>query len=352
MFQERDDLQRQITAYQNDRDQIINTLNVKHQESISYYSEVERLSSLVAELTEHKEKLDRNYSNLTAQYEDKQKSLVKALNELANYKQRLAESERYFSDAQEKLRNEKEGSGTVDQLPITFPPNMEIPNITALKQSYESALAERDERLAELGRLSDKNEQLLHEKEQQLNAKEQEMSRLMVKLHLAEANVSAKESELSSLRKQCENLTFQLQGLTDERTELTNELDELHKRCDSQMADVQLIRQANNSMTVAVSNKDLEIATLKEKVKSLESVVQQHSENAADGGHAETEHLLREIEMLKNQGQLLQQDRDHLYLAIHQFQAENTELKNEVRTVNLILSVFLISVHHMKLCSC
>src|SRR6218665_565097 len=340
LIQERDDLQRQVTAYQNDRDQIINTLNVKHEESMSYYSEVERLSSLMSEVTEHKETLERNYSNLTLQYEDKQKSLVKALNELANYKQRLAESERCFSDVQGKLRNEMDGSSMMmDQSPNTFPPTLETPNIAALKQNYETALAERDERIAELGQLLDKNGQLLYEKEQQLNSKEQEMTRLMVKLHLAEANVSTKESELSSLRKQSDNLTFQLQGLTDERTELTNELDELRKRNEGLTADVQVIRQASNAMTVAVSNKDLEIATLTDKVKSLESVVQQRGENEVDGGHAEVEHLMREIETLRNQGQLLQQDRDRLYLAIHQFQAENTELKNEVHMVNVIQSV-------------
>lgn len=323
-----------MAAYQNDREQIISTLQVKHQESVSYYAEIERLSSFVSELTEQKERLERNLSNLTSQYEDKQKSLVKALNDFSNYKQKFFEVERRYNELQERLKCEN-GNSDVDAGKqtggsLSYHQPMAL-DVETMKQDYEKLLTEQNSQILDLGKHLAELEQLLREKERHVSSKEQELSALSVKLHLSEASISAKDSELNSARKQCENLAFQLQGVTNERAELTGELDELRRRCESLSSDVQLTRQTNNAMTVSLSNKDLEINTLQEKVLSLDSIVQQRSEDSASGDNAQLEHLVKEVETLRSHGLLLQQDRDHLYLAILQFQAENTELKTEVR---------------------
>lgn len=334
LIEERDNLQRQVAAYQNDREQIISTLQVKHQESVSYYAEIERLSSFVSELTEQKERLERNLSNLTSQYEDKQKSLVKALNDFSNYKQKFFEVERRYNELQERLKCEN-GNSDVDAGKqtggsLSYHQPMAL-DVETMKQDYEKLLTEQNSQILDLGKHLAELEQLLREKERHVSSKEQELSALSVKLHLSEASISAKDSELNSARKQCENLAFQLQGVTNERAELTGELDELRRRCESLSSDVQLTRQTNNAMTVSLSNKDLEINTLQEKVLSLDSIVQQRSEDSASGDNAQLEHLVKEVETLRSHGLLLQQDRDHLYLAILQFQAENTELKTELQ---------------------
>jgi len=77
---------KQVGLYQSDREQLIAALNAKHAESVAFYTEAQRLTSVVGDLTTGNERLERDHYAMSAQYEEKQKSLVRALNELSVYR--------------------------------------------------------------------------------------------------------------------------------------------------------------------------------------------------------------------------------------------------------------------------
>ena len=98
LIQERDNLHKQVRLFQSDREQLIQALNAKHSESLMYHSEIQRLTAVISTETEKKDKLQQEYSNLVQQYEDKQKILLNAQNEILNYKQKLVEVDNCYKE--------------------------------------------------------------------------------------------------------------------------------------------------------------------------------------------------------------------------------------------------------------
>jgi predicted nucleic acid-binding Zn-ribbon protein len=68
-------------------------VNQKHSESLAYHAEIQRLIALRAEEAQRLEQVTSEFESLRPQFEDKQQSLLKAQNDLINYKQKYAELE-------------------------------------------------------------------------------------------------------------------------------------------------------------------------------------------------------------------------------------------------------------------
>lgn len=72
LIQERDNLSKQLVMFQNDREQIVAALGAKHQESVAYHAEVQRLNELMSTEGHKQDVLQQEYSSLRKQYTDKQ----------------------------------------------------------------------------------------------------------------------------------------------------------------------------------------------------------------------------------------------------------------------------------------
>ena len=75
-------------------------LNAKHQESVSYHEEMQRLRAALEGEGQARDRLDTDYTTLRRQYEDKQQALVKTQNEMLNYKRKYSEVDAKHKDLQ------------------------------------------------------------------------------------------------------------------------------------------------------------------------------------------------------------------------------------------------------------
>ena len=342
---ERDNLSKQILAFQNDREQIIAALNAKHQEAVAYHAEVQRLSALVSMETEKQEKIQQEYSNLVQQYEDKQQALLKTQNELVNYKQKYVEVDNRYKEilqttksssllphATESIPPAMLATVTAEQAQTLPPPtdsnahSREIEDLKAILQSHEIAFSEKDKTICDKENVILERDRTIMYKDKLLSEKERELGELRTRLGRSEECVRSHETECQSYKKQYENVAFQLQGVQNELSDLRQEREQLMETTSVTQQEISVVREANNKLSMSVYDKDFEINALKDKVNTLTKIVQE----AGEGEKGEMDRLMKETEAVQQQVQMFKQDRDQAFLALQQQQAENQQLRNEV----------------------
>ncbi len=366
LIQERDNLTKQVAAFQKDREQIITALNAKHQESIAYHGEIQRLTALMSSETEKKDKLQQEYSNLVQQFEDKQQALVKVQNELLNYKQKYAEMDKRFREISRSTSSPKSSyphlSGGIankssivssassnHSVPRSGPGStvsdaadtedsattlnsitmaQEIQDLKSVIQSHEDAFTQHDKIVSDKQNAIRERDRKLLEKDQGLQVKEQKLADLHAKLTRVEESLRVKESELAASKKQCENVSFQLQGVETEFTDLKQERDQLYDRTSVLQQEIGAAKEVNNRLNMMIQDRDFELNALKEKTNTLTKMVQQHGE----GEKGEMDRLMKETEAIQQQAQTFKQERDRGMLALQQEQTEKQQLQTEVKT--------------------
>ena len=108
IIQERDNLLKQVTVFQQDREQIITALNHKHQESLAFHAELQRMNGIRSKEQESSDMLKHDYTILTQQYEDKSQALLKSQHDMMNYKHKLLETENRLNQMKTFQRQKRE----------------------------------------------------------------------------------------------------------------------------------------------------------------------------------------------------------------------------------------------------
>ena len=296
LMQERENLSKQVAVFQQDREQIIVLLNQKHQESITYHAEIQRLNGALAGSSESKDKLEQEYYKLQSQFEEKQKTLLNVQNDLISFKQKYADLEVGYQDLLEK---ESSSSSTVDSS-VYEERNNQVSQLSEKIRLQQDALAEKDRSITEA----------------------------TSNLHRTEKILMSKEVELNTLRKQLENITFQLQGLRSELEDFQKDKAKLSEQCTNQLAEMASLKESGERLTMSLRDKEFEVNALREKTATLTAMVQEGG--AAGGNKAEMEQLMRESEAMQGQAQKFQQERDQVLLELQHRQTENADLQLQV----------------------
>ncbi|XP_041352883.1 thyroid receptor-interacting protein 11-like isoform X2 [Gigantopelta aegis] len=289
---DKENLGKQVQQLQNEREQMIGYLNQKHQESVSYHNEIQRLNAYVNAEKETFDTLQQDYARLVPQFEDKKQALLKAQNELLNYEQKYRELEVKYGEVIQKANV----SETVDI--VTF-------------NSKEE----------ELKRSQDKLEELAHG----VHEKDNTIKVLTQKVFELENSISDKDTGRTNLKKQVENLTFQLQGLQAELDDLNKELAAVRQKSSEQSSENQMLNELNNQMTLSLRERESELASIREKSGTLQTLL--HTQQGEKG---QVDHMIQENETLHNHCVQLQQERDQIMLALKQRQKENEELMMDI----------------------
>ncbi|XP_023931137.1 thyroid receptor-interacting protein 11 isoform X5 [Lingula anatina] len=297
LMQERENLSKQLAAYQQDREQIIAALTQKHQESVAYHTEIQRLTACLSTETQKMDKVQTDYDKLSQQFEDRQQSLVKAQNDLANYKQKYQElDERYQELSQHQF-------GQVDTVDLSLY-NSKCEELSLLndrlKKQSDSNL-EKDSRIGELINQVSKNDELL----------------------------SSRESELNATKKRLESLTFQLDGVHAELKDVEKDRAVWKQRTTEQQSENEMLKESLNRMSLGVQEKDFEINTLQEKCKTLTKMY----EEKGDENSPQLQQMLKDCEAWQAQAQTFRQERDQAVLNMQQVHAENKNLINELQAL-------------------
>lgn len=338
LFGEADTLRSQLQVYQRDREQLINALTAKHQESVGFYEEAQRLSTRLSELNNELEQRAQTNSSLAQQYEEKQRALYSALNELSTLRQRRSELERQLANRPAEVvgtRSKEESPSSA----VTFSMESDDDEQSAATtvtadglphdlRRYKDIVAEKEIAIGERQQRIVKLEQAIADRETLMEERQHELISAAAKLRQFEEAMSARNSELTAMRKQCESLNFDLQGVTSERSELARERDALVRKVESVTAELLLLRSTNEGLTAAATKKDFELDSMKNQVSSLAKLVESAGRGEQHDG--EVKMLMVQLEGLRRQMETLQQERNSAFQELRHHQSECTELRNKV----------------------
>ncbi|KAL4238385.1 Golgi organization [Mactra antiquata] len=295
LMQDKENLGKQLNQLQSEREQMITYLNQKHQESVAYHAEVQRLSAYINSENEKNEKMKLDYERLVPQYEDNKQSLLKTQNELINYKQKYQEMEVKYGH----MIQQTESGETTD------------------KALYDSKCEENN-------RLHERYKELMDvvkEKDVKIQSLHQQISDL-------EQTYRTCDSERANFKKQVDGFTFQIHGLQTEQTDLKAEIAKLKQTRDSSADELHVLNDMNNKLTLQVQDKEFEIQSLQEKMKSLTSIIQQQQ-----GEKGQLEHVMHENEATQRHIKQLTMERDQALLGLQQQQENNNKLLKNIQSL-------------------
>lgn len=362
VFQEKDNLEKQLEMYQKDREQMILAINQKHQEAVTYHTEVSRLTVLLTQNTDKQEVLEREFTNLKGQYEDKQQTLLKLQNELLNHKQKFDEVDERYKEILHRQAQQVQEQVQTPNL-VTSPRTLEsrssagasLPEASKVQSDNESSshiahmnqilaqkkdeinelkeqlrelnisLQERERAISEHKRNLQVKDQILKDKESVIEKRNSSVSEANSRVRESHEHLRTKDLELSSLRKQKDNLSFQIRGLQTELTDIKQERDKMVERAEGVMSERTQLAEANARLSAAIGERDLELNAMREKVATLTAAV---SLVGAEKG--EVEQMLADTEAMQKAAQVLQGERDQAYSSLQAVQADNTTMKQQV----------------------
>ena len=292
LMQDKTNLEKQLTDLKNEREQMVAYLNQKHQESVAYHAEIQRLTQYINTEAEKNQALQHNYATLVPQFEEKSENLLKAQNELINIKQKFKDLEIKYGEVDQRLN----ASETVDILTHNL-------------------------KLEEIKRLQEREKELLDsikEKETKLQIYHQQNLEY-------EETIAKQTAEFSSLRKHVDNMAFKLQGLESELSDEGTEKSGLEHQIREQVSNIQVLKESNNRLTLMLQEREFEVNSLHEKVHTLQAVIQNK-----EGESGQVNKLMQENEVILGQARQLQLERDQAMMALKQRQSEQAQYLQEV----------------------
>lgn len=293
LMQDKSNLEKQLTDLKNEREQMITYLNQKHQESVAYHAEIQRLTEYINDETEKHQTLQQNYAAIVPQFEEKSENLLKTQNELINYKHKFQDLEIKYGEMDQRLN----ASETVDILTH----NLKLEEIKRLQEREKELLDSIKEKEAKV--------QTLHQQNLEY-----------------EESHAKQTAEISSLKKQLDNMAFKLQGLQSELSDEGSEKSGLEHQVSEQLSNIQILKESNNRLTLMLQEKEFEVKSLQEKVQTLQAVIENK-----EGESGQVNKLMQENEVVLSQARQLQQERDHAMMALKQKQSEQSQLFNEIQ---------------------
>ncbi|XP_052276114.1 thyroid receptor-interacting protein 11-like isoform X3 [Dreissena polymorpha] len=294
LMKDKDELSKQLIVLQGEREQMITYLNQKHQESVAYHAEVQRVTSLMKSEGEKMERLRHDYESMLPQFEDNKRTLVKAQNEMLNMKQRYQELE-----VKHGQLVHQDSCETID------------------KSMY-------DAKVNEIGKLQERfNEIIANIKE-----KEAKIQNLHQKLNDSEQALRTAENERGSYKKQVDGFNFQLHGLHVEQSELKAEITQLRQHKETLSTECQTLKDLNQRLTLQAGDRDFEIQSLQKNVASLSAIV-----NQQQGQQGQLQHVVEENEATKTKIRQLTHERHQAMVATQQQREETVLLQREMHAL-------------------
>lgn len=293
LIQEKENFKKELSLLQAERDQIGSYLNQKHQESVAYHGEIQRLNAYIKNEAEKFDKLKQEHEKLMPLFEDKNQLLIKTQNELVNYKQKYSEMEIKY----EELFQKSNASEVIDLI------------------SYNSKVEEANtlnERLSKL--------------QNNLTEQEQKSQSLMQKHSELENNLREMEIEKNNARKQVDSLLFQLSELNAKLNDSQTEMASSKQQSSEQTLENSTLKEINNKLSLTLQQKEFELRNMTEKANTMTALLQKQQ-----GKESQIDVLIKESEVIRQQALQFQQERDQIILSLKQVQAEKEEMMKEVR---------------------
>ena len=332
---ESDSLRTQLQMYQRDREQLIGALTAKHQESVNFYEEAQRLMAQVSELHAEVERRTRERDSLLQRYEEKQQALFTALSDVAALRQCRSELENQLSAARlTTTAPSSENESTIDNNSnaVVDESSAAVNEVYLEIQRCRDLLTEKDAELQKWKHRIGDLETSLEETTAELEAEQQKCCDIAARLRSSEELLSSRTAELLASKKQCESLTFELHGCRARQSELVSECDSLRQRSESLATELQTLQAVHGELTATVSGREFELSAFREQIASMQRLTVSGETSGSEAGQHvdELKTLTDQLEGLRQHAVSVQHERDQAYLALQQLQTECSQLKNEV----------------------
>uniref|UniRef100_T1JGE6 Thyroid receptor-interacting protein 11 n=1 Tax=Strigamia maritima TaxID=126957 RepID=T1JGE6_STRMM len=307
LLTERGNLTKQIGVLTNERQQIIAALNQKHEESVAYHAEIQRLSAALYTEHEKSSNLELQHSNVAKQYEDKQKTLINAQEELIGVRQRVTELEQQHLELKGKYAEllEKDEGEVV--------------------QVAKNDWAEMEEELDRLKKASRDKDEWLFEKDKLLREHQQRLERVGNECR-------RRDEEIVTMKRHIDSLNLQIGSMKDELGSSLRGQEVDRERVENATSETNILKETNSRLCLVVQEREFEITALKEKVVTLTRVVEQQSQSDSNNPE-EMKRLLKESEAMQSKAQEFQQERDQALMMVNQKQQENKQINNQLQSI-------------------
>ena len=292
LIQEKENLKKELSLLQAERDQIGSYLNQKHSESLAYHGEIQRLNVYIKNEAEKFDKLKQEHEKLMPLFEDKNQLLIKTQNELVNYKQKYSEMEVKY----EELFQRSNASEVIDII------------------SYNSKVEETNtlnERLTKL--------------QNNLTEQEQKLQNLLQKNVELENSLREMEMDKNNAKKQVDSLQFQLSESNAKLNDSQTEMASSKQQSSEQNQENSTLKEINNKLSLTLQQKEFELRNMTEKANTMTELLQKQQ-----GKESQIDVLIKESEVIRQHALQFQQERDQVILSLKQAQAEKEEMMKEV----------------------
>ncbi|CAH1793242.1 unnamed protein product [Owenia fusiformis] len=308
LVHEKENLAKQLQMYINDREHLVAAVNQKHQESLAYHNESQKLNASLIEDIAKREKLEQEHSKLMQEFEEKQKAYLKTQNELVNYKQKFTELDNKYTESKQK------SDSTSQPIAVDL-------NNTVELSVFEEKCQEVDHLAKEITTLN----QSINEKEITIDKMNAQMTESNAKLNSSQNTITTKDTEISNLKREIDNTAFQLQTVKNEMNDALRDKQNLEQHIQELTSENTFLKESQTRLTMSNREKDFEVESLKEKAATLTALVTEK-----DGARGETERLLVESEAMQTQAKTFQHERDQVMLALQQREQEIQQLNAQL----------------------
>ncbi|KAG8199233.1 hypothetical protein JTE90_003660 [Oedothorax gibbosus] len=304
LVEEKESLSKEVNQYKSDREKFMASYNSKDKECRRLASEVKELSSSLSKKTEAFDVLEQKHLAMAQQYEEKQKSLIHAQNEIVAMRQRMAELDQQQATAEERysdLLKKIDGEATV--------------------QITKEELQDKDARLERLTCSTEEKERLIEEKDRMIHDLSQQVKKV--------------KADLDQKEKLMHTLEVKVKDSMDKVAEARNDSEQLEERrrtaeqkLDDKASECALLKDMNERLNMALREKEFAMQSMTEKISSLSQYI---SSDRSESEAVDVNQILADSESMFSKAQSLYRERDETLLALNQSKQENQSLRNEMQ---------------------
>ncbi|CAL1269414.1 unnamed protein product [Larinioides sclopetarius] len=305
LLEEKENLSKQIKLYKTDREKFMVNYNMKDKECRKYMVENKELDSSLLQQREKFDILEQTHQSLVQQYEEKQKSLINAQNEMVTLKQRLADLEQQQVDIKEKYSN------LLNQM-----------NSDTIIQVTKDELHDKNAKIEQLTCANEEKDHLIQEKDCMIHDLSQQVKKLKMESEQQQQITQTLEKKISDSMNKVADMKNSLGDLENEKTVLEQKIQDKDAECS-------LLKDMNERLNMAVKEQEFSIQSMTEKLSSLSQYI--NSDHSSPSGTVDINQILADSEAMFSKAQDLYRERDETLLALNQSKQENQNLRNEIQ---------------------
>nr|CAD7603507.1 unnamed protein product [Timema genevievae] len=327
----------QLARLQAEKDELVRTVHVKHQESVQYHAEIQRLTALLSQELRKSEENLQQHKGLVQQFEDKQKMLLNTQNELIVVKQRLHKLEELA-----KLGETFQGNNTVPlQAPgvdgtlsshettqnnFTPAPFSAAPEPSSQVWGLEKRVCDLESDLASKDEVTLSKSELVVRCQEQLQLREQECDTLR-------AQVDGERNELSQLSN----------ALVQEQTKniyMQKEIQEQREKESALLKELQRLRLHLVGVEEAYTQEALRAEEQLKELQGRLSLAEERIKNSSTVYTSASIRANQQVETLQGQARLIAQHRDDIQQKLSAAEDQVHKHSAALRNLQAVLEQF------------